>query len=83
MPKSLPADAPEVEALLRRIGGIDLLEGDQFLDLDLDFVRVVEDLVELLIKGGTIRMADLPEAARAKLRERRALRHMIAAKDGE
>jgi hypothetical protein len=73
----LPVDAPEVEALLRRIGGIEAIQGDHFLDLDLDFVRVVEDLLELLIKGGTIRLADLPEPARDKLRERRAMRHMI------
>ena len=81
--EALPVDAPEVEALLRRLGGVATLEGDQFLDLDLDFIRVVEDLVELLIKAGTIRLADLPEAARDKLRARRALRHAIAARDRE
>ncbi len=79
--ESLPVEAPEVEAFLRRVGGVATLEGDRFLDLDLDFIRVVEDLLELLIKGGTIHLADLPETARDKLRERRALRHMIAAAD--
>jgi hypothetical protein len=41
---------------------------------DLDLVRVVEDLVELLIEKGVIRFTDLPEAAQRKLSGRKDLR---------
>ena len=37
-------------------------------------VRVLEDLINLLIDNGVIRITDLPEAAQQKLLERGALR---------
>ena len=44
------------------------------LDSDLGMVRVLEDLINLLIDKGVIRITDLPEAAQQKLLERGSLR---------
>ena len=41
---------------------------------DLDVVRVLDDLINLLIEKNTIRFTDLPEAAQRKLMNRRGLR---------
>jgi hypothetical protein len=35
--------------------------------LDADFVRVLEDVIDVLLGSGTLRVADLPPAAQAKL----------------
>ena len=43
-------------------------------ETDLDFVRVVEDLVELLIAKKYILFTDLPEKAQEKMRRRQAMR---------
>lgn len=42
-------------------------------------VRVVEDLVDTLIGKDLLRFTDLPEAAQAKLLERRSLRRSVNA----
>ena len=34
--------------------------------LDLDFVRVLEDVIDALLGSGTLRVTDLPPAAQAK-----------------
>lgn len=44
---------------------------------DLDMVRVVEDLVNLLIDSSVIRFTDLPTAAQQKLLNRRAMRDQM------
>ena len=61
-----------------------LLEGEsdeirkQFLTItDVELVRVIEDLVELLIKKGIILFTELPEAARNKLITRKQARAAI------
>jgi len=41
---------------------------------DLDVIRVLEDLIELLIGKGVIQFTELPEAAQNKLLKRRNLR---------
>lgn len=46
-----------------------LAESDQAL------IRVVEDLIDTLIRKDLLHFTDLPEAAQAKLLERRSLRH--------
>lgn len=45
---------------------------------DLDFVRVLEDLVELLISKGVILFTELPESAREKMLARQRLRSEIS-----
>lgn len=41
---------------------------------DLDFVRVVEDVIELLIDKNLVRFTDLPAPAQSKMMKRRKLR---------
>jgi len=53
-------DDPEVQAFLR--------------DLDVDLVRVLEDVIDLLIARGVFRFTDLPPSAQEKLMFRKDLR---------
>ena len=46
----------------------------EFGQSDLDLIRVVEDLVEVLIGKGLIAITDLPSAVQRKLSERSKLR---------
>ena len=46
---------------------------DFLRDLDVDLVRVLEDVIDLLISRGVFRFTDLPESAREKLMFRRNL----------
>lgn len=52
------------------------LYGDnaEALKEDLSMIRVIEDVVDLLVLKGLIRVTDLPEAVQAKLMQRRARR---------
>jgi hypothetical protein len=43
-------------------------------ETDTSLVRVLEDLIDVLITRGVIQFTDLPEAAQAKLLERRETR---------
>jgi hypothetical protein len=66
----LPSDHPEV---------IDFLGGrirplSDFERLDVDFVRVLEDVIEALTARNLINLTDLPENAQAKLLARRSFR---------
>ena len=45
---------------------------------DLSFIRVLEDLIDLLVDRKIIELADLPEDARKKLSHRKALRDKSA-----
>lgn len=44
---------------------------------DIPAIRVIDDLIELLIANGTITEAALPEAAKTKMAERKALRDKL------
>lgn len=69
----LDAEAPELrDFLVRTARSSELLEHLQATDAE--FVRVVEDLIELLAGNGVIAMEDLPEPVRRKLDARAALR---------
>lgn len=50
-------------------------------DLDVDFIRVLEDLIDALLANGTIRLTDLPPQAIRKLnlrkQERKRLRDSL------
>lgn len=71
----LPADSPELLAFL--------MEGQvgrsaaHFQASDLAFVRVLEDVIELLMDKGVISFTDLPEPAQEKVMERQTLRHRL------
>lgn len=76
--ESLSGDAPEVLALLEREGDAQLR---QLRSSDLEFVRVLEDVIELLVAKGVISFTDLPDAAREKLISRRSLRRQVNSVD--
>lgn len=59
----LDDDDPQLQAFLA--------PADGFQRLDADFIRVLEDLIDVLIDKHVINMTDLPEAARDKLAARR------------
>ena len=44
---------------------------------DIGMIRILEDLVDLLIKKNVILFTDLPEEAQAKIRERKEMREKI------
>jgi len=46
-------------------------------ETDLGFVRVLEDVIELLISKNLICFTDLPEAARTKMQQRQRLREVL------
>jgi hypothetical protein len=68
----LPAGDAEVQAFLSRDGA----DGDpaDFLRLDADFVRVIEDVIDTLISRNVINLTDLPAEAQAKLMQRKSFR---------
>lgn len=66
----LAADDPELQRFLRGIGGY----AEQLSATDQDFVRVLEDVVELLIAKGVILFTELPLSAQEKMLMRQQLR---------
>lgn len=53
-------------------------QGKEFSQLDADFVRVLEDLIDALIANGTLRMTDLPVQAQQKLSQRKQQRARLS-----
>lgn len=49
----------------------------EFSEVDADFVRVIEDLIDTLIMKNVIRHTDLPAAAQKKLMLRKGLRNRV------
>ncbi|MCR6631010.1 MAG: hypothetical protein NVV74_13725 [Magnetospirillum sp.] len=77
--EALPPEDPEVQAFLARMHGFEAAEGDDaFVSSDLSFIRVLEDLIEVLIRRGVLSLSDLPASAQDKLMQRRALRGWLA-----
>lgn len=66
-----PAD-PELAQFLHGAAGHDALSA--LRSSDLEVVRVLEDLIDVLIGRGVIQFTDLPEAAQKKLLGRKRLR---------
>ncbi|HBT33301.1 MAG TPA: hypothetical protein DEB15_10955 [Pusillimonas sp.] len=46
-------------------------------DLDADFIRVLEDLIDALIANGALRLTDLPPQALEKLQQRKNARQRL------
>ncbi len=67
----LPGAHPEVAAFI----GADL--SSSFEGLDSAFIRVMEDLIDVLIQKGVLRLTDLPADAQKKLLARKDLRRRI------
>lgn len=68
-----PTDASDPELrLFLDIAGLSPV--DPLRESDLEAVRVLEDLIDVLIGKGVIRFTDLPEPAQMKLLQRKSLR---------
>ena len=67
--EAAPPGDPAVTGFARAVMGEDPLA-----DSDMRLVRVLEDVIDLLISRDVIRFTDLPQAAQAKLMERRSMR---------
>ncbi|MCS2609025.1 tryptophan synthase subunit beta like protein [Halomonas dongshanensis] len=68
--ETIAPDSPEVFAFLAAQTG----QSAQFIASDLAFVRVVEDMLEVLLEKGVLSFTDLPPAAQSKIMERKSLR---------
>ena len=49
-------------------------ENQGFQELDVEFIRVLEDLIDVLVSNGTLRLTDLPTDALQKLSQRKQAR---------
>lgn len=72
--QTLPADHPEV----RQFMGVDA-EHVQFATLDASFLRVLEDLIDALIRRNVLCITDLPMEAQLKLFDRKHFREGVNA----
>ena len=70
--ETLPADHHEIQAWYAN----DVVETSlkQLKQSDLDMIRVLDDLIQVLTSKGIIRVTDLPAAAQAKLKDRSSAR---------
>ena len=68
--QAVSAADPEVEAFVQDVTS----RADALSQTDIGLARVLEDLIEVLITRGLLQFTDLPEAAQAKLLERRQTR---------
>lgn len=64
----LPANHPDVQAFLGQPGT------RAFAEMDANLVRVLEDLIDALLKRNVLRITDLPIEAQVKLFERKHFR---------
>lgn len=49
----------------------------ELAELDSDFIRVLEDLIDALLKNGTLQPGDLPPSALEKLNRRKKARQSL------
>lgn len=64
----LPSNHPDVQAFLGQQGG------RSFAEMDANLVRVLEDLIDALLRRNVLRITDLPLEAQVKLFERKHFR---------
>lgn len=70
----LPPCAPDLQAFMAED---EEFEGVDLSKTDLGFIRVLEDLLEVLMDKGVITFTDLPEPAQRKVLERQSLRERL------
>ena len=70
--ETLPADHPEILAWLDTEKRL-----QQLRQSDMDMIRVLDDLIQVLTQKGVIRVTDLPAAAQAKLMDRSQAREAL------
>lgn len=76
--ESIATDSPELLLFMEQDQRQHL---HQLRSSDLDFVRVLEDVVELLLAKGVISFTELPEAAREKWLSRQSMRRQANSVD--
>ncbi|KRW59418.1 hypothetical protein [Pseudomonas sp. TTU2014-080ASC] len=67
----LAVDSPEAQAWYAQHSLLQLKQSD------LDMIRVLEDLIDVLIRKGVVSITDLPEAAQSKLIGRSKARDVL------
>jgi hypothetical protein len=72
----IPQNDPELRAFLQDAGNDQARE--RLSQSDLEMVRVIEDLVDLLIGKNVFNFTDLPRVAQKKLLDRRQLRRNLS-----
>lgn len=72
---------PASPELLAFVGGDESAHLNALRSSDLEFVRVLEDVIDLLIEKGVISFTDLPSAARDKLMSRQSMRRQVNSVD--
>ncbi len=70
-------DDTELLAYLESVGGTPEEQHRAFMRADLDFIRVLEDLLGALMERNVISLTDLPPDAQRKVLGRTALRQML------
>ena len=71
--ETIPRDAEEVQEFVQQITSTSVLART-----DLEMARVLEDLIAILIQKDVLCITDLPEAAQAKLLQRRRMRRPLS-----
>jgi hypothetical protein len=73
--ETLPADHHEIQAWYAN----EIVEASlkQLKQSDLEMIRVLDDLIQVLTSKGVIRVTDLPAAAQAKLMDRTQAREAL------
>ncbi len=71
--EEVPADDPSLAVFLASLQP----EQAAIADTDQGFVRVLEDVIDLLIERDVFQLQDLPQDARDKLQRRKALRSKL------
>ncbi len=67
--ETLPADHHEIQAMSYANEAVET-SLKQLKQSDLEMIRVLDDLIQVLTQKGVIRVTDLPPAAQAKLMDR-------------
>ncbi|AXI59050.1 MULTISPECIES: tryptophan synthase subunit beta [Pseudomonas] len=73
--ETLPADHHEIQAWFANAAVENSLK--QLKQSDLEMIRVLDDLIQVLTQKGVIRVTDLPPAAQAKLMDRTQAREAL------
>ncbi|MFM9384095.1 tryptophan synthase subunit beta [Pseudomonas sp. UV AK001] len=73
--ETLPADHHEIQAWFANAAVENSLK--QLKQSDLEMIRVLDDLIQVLTQKGVIRVTDLPPAAQAKLMDRTQVREAL------
>ncbi|WP_417698111.1 tryptophan synthase subunit beta [Pseudomonas sp.] len=73
--ETLPADSHEIQDWFANQAVENSLK--QLKQSDLEMIRVLDDLIQVLTSKGVIRVTDLPPAAQAKLMDRNQAREAL------